>query len=337
MRKFLLKRDEIMKKHLNVLAVLGLVGVLTASCDNAKEGLTDQLIQIAQNIESEEALQETAEVTESTDLSEQQKISRTFGHLLAQQLRQSEDVVMDIAEVIKGLQEELDHLAAPLTEAEYEGKIMELQKASFEKKAEKNLSLAEKFLEENKKKDGVVEVQPDKLQYYVVEKGNGPVLSGNPSALLHYKGSFLDGQVFSSSENNKDPILLPLAQTIPGFSLGMQGMREGETRIVYIHPDLAYGTTGQLPPNSLLIFEIKLIETIQDAEETVSAVTPEEATSEEVVAQEETVAVVSETASEEETVSVVTETPSSEETASVETPVSSGEENIIIEEQEEQA
>ena len=34
--------------------------------------------------------------------------------------------------------------------------------------------------------------------------------------------------------------------------------------MLYIHPDLAYGTTGQLPPNSLLIFEVKLIEASDD-------------------------------------------------------------------------
>lgn len=142
--------------------------------------------------------------------------------------------------------------------------MAEIQQLVFEKKAKENLSLAEKFLQENKKNAGVVEVQVDKLQYRIVKEGTGKAISGKPSALLHYKGSFINGQVFSSSEANKEPILLPLAQTIPGFSLGMQGMKEGETRILYIHPDLAYGTSGQLPPNSLLIFEINLIETTED-------------------------------------------------------------------------
>lgn len=250
-----------MKKHLKVLVSMGVLGLTMASCDNTNVEST----QVIHSIENEE-IKEVA----CSELSDQQKLSRTFGHLLAQQLQQSEDVIMDISEVARGLQDALNNQEAPLTATEYEAKIMEIQKASFEKKAEVNLSLAERFLEENKKKAGVVEVQPDKLQYYVVEKGNGPVLTGNPTALLHYKGSFLDGQVFSSSEQNKEPILLPLAQAIPGFSLGMQGMREGETRILYIHPDLAYGTSGQLPPNSLLIFEIKLIETLNESEETAS-------------------------------------------------------------------
>ncbi|WP_201456568.1 FKBP-type peptidyl-prolyl cis-trans isomerase [Chlamydia sp. 17-3921] len=194
------------------------------------------------------------------ELVENQKLSRTFGHLLARQLRKSEDVVFDISEVAKGLQRELACKDAPLTEAEYEEKMAEVQKVIFERKAKENLSLAEKFLRDNSKNVDVVEVQPNKLQYKIIKEGTGKAISGKPETLLHYKGSFINGQIFSSSNDSKEPILLPLNQTIPGFALGMQGMKEGETRILYIHPDLAYGTSGQLPPNSLLIFEIHLIQ-----------------------------------------------------------------------------
>ncbi|SPN73780.1 Peptidyl-prolyl cis-trans isomerase Mip precursor,FKBP-type peptidyl-prolyl cis-trans isomerase,FKBP-type peptidyl-prolyl cis-trans isomerase [Chlamydia serpentis] len=202
--------------------------------------------------------------SQEMELSDNQKLSRTFGHLLARQLRKSEDVFFDIAEVAKGLQAELICKSAPLTEVEYEEKMTEVQKLIFEKKSKENLSLAEKFLKENSKNEGVVEVQPNKLQYKIIKEGVGKVLSGKPAALLHYKGSFINGQVFSSSEGNNEPILLPLNQTIPGFALGMQGMKEGETRVLYIHPDLAYGTAGQLPPNSLLIFEISLVQASAD-------------------------------------------------------------------------
>lgn len=255
-----------MKRKWNLGTVLGLVGLFTTSCGIENTKRQEQLSQI------EEKNKDHQEVA-SVEMSDTQKLSRTFGHLLAKQLSKSEDIVMDIAEVAKGLQDELNCQTAPLTDTEYEAKMLEIQKVVFDKKAQENLALAEKFLQENKTKDGVVEVQPDKLQYCIVKEGFGRPLSGKPSALLHYKGSFIDGKVFSSSEHNKEPILLPLTQTIPGFALGMQGMKEGETRILYIHPDLAYGTSGQLPPNSLLIFEIKLIEAVDE-----TAAIPEEET-----------------------------------------------------------
>ncbi|BAE81698.1 FKBP-type peptidyl-prolyl cis-trans isomerase [Chlamydia felis Fe/C-56] len=242
-----------MKKCWLLIITTMVVSFSIASCD-----------QSSQNGSPAPQVEENSTANDS-QLSVNQQISRTFGHLLARQLRKSEDIIMDITEVAKGLQAELECKRAPLTESEYEEKMAEIQQKIFENKAKENLSLAEKFLQENKKNAGVVEVQPDKLQYRIVKEGSGKVITGKPSALLHYKGSFINGQVFSSSEANKEPILLPLAQTIPGFAMGMQGMREGETRILYIHPDLAYGTSGQLPPNSLLIFEINLIETTEDS------------------------------------------------------------------------
>ncbi|ANG66152.1 FKBP-type peptidyl-prolyl cis-trans isomerase [Chlamydia gallinacea] len=241
-----------MKTRWHVIITM-IMSFFIASCDWSQKSET-QPLQVSEK-----------NTNENSQLSEYQQISRTFGHLLARQLRKSEDVMMDIAEVAKGLQEELACKSAPLTESEYEEKMAEIQQKIFEKKAKENLSLAERFLRENKKNTDVIEVQANKLQYRIVKEGAGKVLTGKPSALLHYKGSFIDGQVFSSSDTNKEPILLPLGQTIPGFALGMQGMKEGETRILYIHPDLAYGTAGQLPPNSLLIFEIQLIETIEES------------------------------------------------------------------------
>ncbi|EPP34776.1 peptidyl-prolyl cis-trans isomerase Mip [Chlamydia ibidis] len=236
-----------MKKRWNLIVAILVVSASIASCGiSSNPGDKTQA-----KLSNSEA---------NSELTENQKLSRTFGHLLARQLHKSEDAVLDISEVAKGLEAELALKDAPLTEAEFEEKMAEIQKILFEKKSQENLSLAEKFLKENKKNEGVIEVQEDKLQYRIVKEGTGKVLTGQPTALLHYTGSFINGQVFSSSEQNQEPILLPLSRTIPGFALGMQGMKEGEVRILYIHPDLAYGTSGQLPPNSLLIFQISLIE-----------------------------------------------------------------------------
>lgn len=249
-----------MEKRWHTIILTMMMSFFIASCDSSQKSEVQPPQATGKN------------TNENQQLSEYQQISRTFGHLLARQLRKSEDIVIDIAEVARGLQAELACQSAPLTESEYEEKMAEMQQKIFDRKAKENLSQAEKFLGENKKNADVVEVQQDKLQYRIVNEGTGKVLTGKPSALLHYTGSFINGQVFSSSDPNKEPILLPLGQTIPGFALGMQGMREGETRILYIHPELAYGTAGQLPPNSLLIFEIQLIETIDESVATTDAV-----------------------------------------------------------------
>jgi len=77
--------------------------------------------------------------------------------------------------------------------------------------------------------------------------------------LINYTGKYIDGTVFGSSETAGGPITVPIDQTIPGFSKGIVGMKEGEKRRLFVHPDMGYGTTGQLPPNSMLIFDIEVV------------------------------------------------------------------------------
>lgn len=71
--------------------------------------------------------------------------------------------------------------------------------------------------------------------------------------------------------------MISLDETIPGFSKGIVGMKEGEKRTLYIHPDLAYGVNGSLPPNSLLTFEIEIVKANnpQDQEAVISSNTNE--------------------------------------------------------------
>ncbi len=59
---------------------------------------------------------------------------------------------------------------------------------------------------------------------------------------------------------------IPLDQTIQGFNLGIAGMKEGEKRRLFVHPELGYGTTGHLPPNSLLIFDIEVVKADNSAQ-----------------------------------------------------------------------
>ena len=74
--------------------------------------------------------------------------------------------------------------------------------------------------------------------------------------MIRYTGKYLDGSVFGASKEDEQ---LSLDEIIPGLRAGLLGMKEGEKRTIYIHPDMAYGTNGYLPPNSLLTFEIEIV------------------------------------------------------------------------------
>lgn len=183
------------------------------------------------------------------------KISEAFGHVIGKNL-ENIGVKFDMAHVIKGLQDAVAGKSSPMTEMECIQAIASVQEKIFKEQCIENLKRAETFLAQNSKNDGIVSLEDGKIQYLVSEKGEGAEVEAHFSPLIRYTGKYLDGSVFGSS---KEEEMISLDEIIPGLKAGLLGMREGEKRTVYIHPDLAYGTNGYLPPNSLLTFEIEVV------------------------------------------------------------------------------
>jgi len=120
-----------------------------------------------------------------------------------------------------------------------------------------------KFLEENKKKDGVITL-PSGLQYKVLKKGAGafhPTVSSPCSC--HYEGKLVSGDVFDSSIARGSPTTFAPNQVIKGWTEIMQMMVEGDKFELYIPSDLAYGDRGsppKIPAGATLIFTLELLE-----------------------------------------------------------------------------
>jgi peptidylprolyl isomerase len=191
------------------------------------------------------------------------KLSEAFGNFIGRNL-QSPGLSFDLESIIKGIREGAAGQPSPLNEKEYEEMMAAVQEKSFKEMSANNLKAANDFMEKNKKESNVIEVIPGKLQYTILQQGNGATVEAHSSPKIHYTGKYQDGTVFGSSEEMGGPITIPLDQTIPGFSKGIIGMKEGEKRRLFVHPDLGYGTTGQLPPNELLIFDIELVKANSD-------------------------------------------------------------------------
>lgn len=198
------------------------------------------------------------------------KVSEAFGHLLGKNL-ESMGMRFDIAKVTQGLKDASEGKSAPMTEAECIQAITTAQEIAFKETAEGNLKKAEEFLSENKQAEGVTTLEEGKLQYRVVQEGKGAVVNENSSPLIKYTGKFLDGSVFGASKEDE---MVNLDETIPGFSKGLLGMKEGEKRTLFIHPTLGYGTHGYLPPNSLLTFEIEVVQANAPHKEPLDALSP---------------------------------------------------------------
>jgi len=186
------------------------------------------------------------------------KLSQAYGHLIQKSL-DNPVLKLKLDQVIKGMQAGNAGKPSPMSEEEYEEAINAIQENAYQELSAKNLKEAEEFLKDNKSKKGVIDLEPGKLQVIVVEEGNGKSLAADAIAEIKYKGQYVNNQVFGSSDDAGGPISLSLSQTIPGFRQGLLGMKEGEKRRLFIHPDLGYGTSGQLMPNALLIFDVELV------------------------------------------------------------------------------
>lgn len=202
-----------------------------------------------------------AEDQDSEALSQQemQQLSEAFGHFIGKSLN-IPGIDFDMDRVIQGIRDHRDGKNSPLSEQEYEQLMARLQAATYRKISESNLYEANRYLEKNASESGVVIVEPGKLHYKITEEGSGEVVKENGAPKIQYTGTYIDGTVFGSSEESGGPITIPLDQTIPGFAKGIVGMKEGEKRRIFVHPDLGYGSNGPLPPNMLLILDVKVIE-----------------------------------------------------------------------------
>jgi FKBP-type peptidyl-prolyl cis-trans isomerase len=99
------------------------------------------------------------------------------------------------------------------------------------------------------------------IKYIVIKEGTGNMPVATSNVKVHYTGTFADGKVFDSSVQRGEPIDFPLNQVIPGWTEGVQLMKEGAKYKFYIPYNLAYGAQGRgpIPPKTDLIFEVELL------------------------------------------------------------------------------
>ncbi len=134
------------------------------------------------------------------------------------------------------------------------------EKATAEKYAD-NKAAGEKFLAENKTKEGVV-TTPSGLQYKIITEGKGTIPADSSKVKVNYKGTLIDGTEFDSSYKHNEPATFRANQVIKGWTEALTMMPVGSKWELYIPYDLAYGsreTGGQIKPFSTLIFEVELL------------------------------------------------------------------------------
>jgi len=111
--------------------------------------------------------------------------------------------------------------------------------------------------EQNQPENNVISLIDGMLEYKIIKEGQGQTVQSYNTPLVRYKGHFLNGDFFQSDD---EPMLISLEEAVPGLQQGILGMREGEVRVLYVHPELGYETTQNLHPSEPLVFEIEVIQ-----------------------------------------------------------------------------
>jgi FKBP-type peptidyl-prolyl cis-trans isomerase FklB len=182
--------------------------------------------------------------------------SQLFGNDSTQSLSKANFMAGFIAAIKNSAivsQEEAQEYAKTHTEA-IKAKAMEAQYGE-------NKAAGEKFLAENKTKEGVVTTESG-LQYKIIKAGKGEIPTKSSTVKVHYKGTLIDGTEFDSSYSRNAPTSFRADQVIAGWTEALTMMPVGSKWELYIPQELAYGVrdAGKIKPFSALIFEVELLE-----------------------------------------------------------------------------
>lgn len=186
-----------------------------------------------------------------------------IGSDMAQQGLSTEYITQ--ADLIAGIMDALAGKELAVTPAEVQAAMKALQEKMQAKAAaagKENLAKANKFLEENKKKEGV-QTTASGLQYEVIKTGAGATPKFESTVTVHYEGKLLSGKVFDSSIKRGEPAQFGVGQVIPGWTEALQRMKVGDKWRVFIPPNLGYSERGagaDIGPNEALIFEVELLD-----------------------------------------------------------------------------
>ena len=214
------------------------------------------------------ALVTTAAVQAETLETEQQKLSYSLGLILGERIQADvEDLDIEafsqgVEAVFSGEDPALDQQQVAEVMQAFQARKMEEQRQAMAQLAEDNSAKGAAYMKENGARDGVVTTESG-LQYEELEPGKGTSPTASDTVKVHYRGQLIDGTEFDSSYARNEPVSFPLDGVIPGWTEGLQLMKEGGKSRLVIPAELAYGPGGMgnaIGPNETLVFEVELLE-----------------------------------------------------------------------------
>ena len=138
--------------------------------------------------------------------------------------------------------------------------VQELKAKTMEKNYGENKKAGEAYLDSIAQTEGIQKLD-NGVYYKVLVAGKGATPESSDRVKVHYEGTLIDGTVFDSSYERKEPATFGCTQVIPGWTNALTHMPVGSTWMVYIPQDQAYGAreAGKIKPFSALTFKIELL------------------------------------------------------------------------------
>ncbi|MBK5280020.1 MAG: FKBP-type peptidyl-prolyl cis-trans isomerase [Bacteroidia bacterium] len=189
------------------------------------------------------------------------KASYGLGVLVASNVRMQGGDSLSLDFMIEGIKDVFKNEPLLMQQQECSSIVQQYMQEAAEYKSTVARSEGERFLAENKNKEGV-KTTASGLQYKVITAGNGKAPLVTDKVTVHYTGKLLDGSVFDSSVERGAPSTFGVTQVIAGWVEALQLMHEGDKWILFIPYNLAYGErahSAQIPAYATLIFELELI------------------------------------------------------------------------------
>lgn len=192
------------------------------------------------------------------------KISYALGLGIGHQLKSMNIEEFSIEEFARSISDVMNGKPTEISAQEAQQMLNEYFTKKEQEQAQQAIADGKVFLEENGKREGVITTKSG-LQYEILQEGTGKQPKATDMVRCHYEGQLIDGSVFDSSYQRGEPADFGLNQVIPGWTEGVQLMKEGAKYRFYIPYLLGYGERGagqSIPPYSTLIFDVELIKVL---------------------------------------------------------------------------
>jgi FKBP-type peptidyl-prolyl cis-trans isomerase FklB len=193
-------------------------------------------------------------------------LSYSFGQSVAGQLKNVDVKDLNYGAFRKGLEDGMKGTVPACSPEQMNAALNAHFMGAKMKEVNATKAASKKFLDDNKKRPGVIEL-PNGLQYEILKEGNGPIPKETDTVVAHYAGSLINGQEFDNSYKRGEPLKRHVNGLVRGWTEALIRMPVGSKWKLFIPSDLGYGDYGagqDIPGGAALIFEMELLELIPD-------------------------------------------------------------------------